>query len=129
MLKRNVAYLGISNIPQGSQIHSSIGKAPAILEKGWKSRLPYDILKKDLVNIHPTASSFRMMLDKARHHANRCMQDSFNYENERWDKNHKPPDFKVQDMVLVSTLNSNNIKGIKKLKNSFTGPFIIEALH
>ncbi|MBW0574859.1 hypothetical protein O181_114574 [Austropuccinia psidii MF-1] len=57
------------------------------------------------------------------------MQDSFNYAKERWDKGHKPPNFEVGDMVLVSTLNFNNIKGPKKLKDSFAGPFIIKALH
>ncbi|MBW0547451.1 hypothetical protein O181_087166 [Austropuccinia psidii MF-1] len=50
-------------------------------------------------------------------------------QKERWDKSHKPPDFKIGDFVLVSTLNFNNIKGPKKLKNSFAGPFMINALH
>ncbi|MBW0512094.1 hypothetical protein O181_051809 [Austropuccinia psidii MF-1] len=94
-----------------TSIHSSTGKTPAMLEKGWNSRLPYDTLKKDLVDIYPTASSFKLILDKARHHANSCMQDSFNYAKERWDKSHKPPDFKTGDLVLVSNLNFNNIKG------------------
>ncbi|MBW0562286.1 hypothetical protein O181_102001 [Austropuccinia psidii MF-1] len=87
-----------------TSIHSSTGKTPAMLEKGWNPRLPYDTLKKDLVDIHPTASSFNIMLDKARHHANRCMQDSFKYAKEKWDKSHKPPYFKIGDLVLVSTL-------------------------
>ncbi|MBW0503542.1 hypothetical protein O181_043257 [Austropuccinia psidii MF-1] len=112
-----------------TSIHSSTGKTHAILEKGWNPRFPYDTLKKDLVDIHPTASSFKSMLDKARHHANRCMQDSFKYANERWDKSHKPPDFKMRDLVLVSILNFNNIKGPKKLKDCFAGPFMIKALH
>ncbi|MBW0571395.1 hypothetical protein O181_111110 [Austropuccinia psidii MF-1] len=60
-----------------TSIHSSTGKTPAMLEKGCNPRLPYHTLKKDLVDIYPTASSFKIMLDKARHHANRCMQDSF----------------------------------------------------
>ncbi|MBW0517989.1 hypothetical protein O181_057704, partial [Austropuccinia psidii MF-1] len=112
-----------------TSIHSSTGKAPAMLEKGWNPRLPYDTLKKDLVDIHPTESSFKIMLDKARHHANRCMQDSFKYAKERWDKSHKPPDFKIGDFVLVSSLNLNNIRGAKKLKDSFAGPFMIRSLH
>ncbi|MBW0584808.1 hypothetical protein O181_124523 [Austropuccinia psidii MF-1] len=62
-----------------TSIHSSTGKTPEMLEKGWNSRLPYDTLKKDLVDIHPTASSLEIILDKERHHANRCMQDSFKY--------------------------------------------------
>ncbi|MBW0553325.1 hypothetical protein O181_093040 [Austropuccinia psidii MF-1] len=69
------------------------------------------------------------MLEKARHHANRCMKDSFKYAKERWDKSHQPPDFKIGDLVLVSTLNFNNIKGPKKLIDSFSGPFMIKALH
>ncbi|MBW0517222.1 hypothetical protein O181_056937 [Austropuccinia psidii MF-1] len=69
------------------------------------------------------------MLEKARHHANRCMKASFKYAKERWDKSHKPPDFKVGDLILVSTVNFNNIKGQKKLKDSFAGPFMMKALH
>ncbi|MBW0567179.1 hypothetical protein O181_106894 [Austropuccinia psidii MF-1] len=100
-----------------------------MLEKGWNPRLPYDNLKKDLVYLHPTASSFKLMLDKEIHHANICMQDSFKYAKERWDKSRKPPDFKIGDLVLVSTPNFNNIKGQKKLKDCFGGPFMINALH
>ncbi|MBW0537743.1 hypothetical protein O181_077458 [Austropuccinia psidii MF-1] len=112
-----------------TSIHSSTGKTPAMLEKGSNPTLPYDTLKKDLADIQPTASSVKLMLDKARHHANRCMQDSFKYAKERWDKSHKPPDFKIRDLVLVSTSNFNNIKGTKKLKDSFSGTFMIKALH
>ncbi|MBW0562752.1 hypothetical protein O181_102467 [Austropuccinia psidii MF-1] len=112
-----------------TSIHSYTGKAPEMLEKGWNPRLPYDTLKKELVDIHPTASSFKSMLDKARHHANSCIQDSFKYAKERWDQSHKPPYFKIGDLVLVSTLNFNKIKGPKKLKDSFAGPFMVKALH
>ncbi|MBW0549954.1 hypothetical protein O181_089669 [Austropuccinia psidii MF-1] len=73
-----------------TSIHSSTGKTPEMLEKGCNPRLPYDTLKKDLVDINPTESSFKIMLDKVRHHANRCMQDSFKYAKARWDKGHKP---------------------------------------
>ncbi|MBW0469815.1 hypothetical protein O181_009530 [Austropuccinia psidii MF-1] len=31
--------------------------------------LPPDTLRKDLIEIHPTASSFNIMLDKVKHHA------------------------------------------------------------
>ncbi|MBW0521112.1 hypothetical protein O181_060827 [Austropuccinia psidii MF-1] len=112
-----------------TSIHSSTGKTPGMLEKGGDPRLPYDTLKKDLVDIHPTESSFRIILDKARHHAKRFIQDSFKYAKERGDKSHKPPDFKIRDLVLVSTLNFNKIRGPKKLKDSFAGPLMIKALH
>ncbi|MBW0472373.1 hypothetical protein O181_012088 [Austropuccinia psidii MF-1] len=100
-----------------------------MLEKGWNPRLPENKLKKDLIYIHPTAPSLRIMLDKAKHHANQSMNDSCDYENQKWDKIHKVPDFKVGDLVLVSTLNFNNIKGPEKLKYSYVGPFVIVSLH
>ncbi|MBW0480917.1 hypothetical protein O181_020632 [Austropuccinia psidii MF-1] len=54
-------------------IHSSTGETPAMLEKGWDPRIPYYALKKDLVDIHTTERSFKIMLDKERHHSKRFM--------------------------------------------------------
>ncbi|MBW0591300.1 hypothetical protein O181_131015 [Austropuccinia psidii MF-1] len=102
-----------------TSIHASTNQTPAILEKGWNPKLPQDSLRKDLVEIHPTASSFKGMLDRAKKHAVRCMEDSFAYAKDKWDKSHATPDFKVGDLVLVSTTNFNNIKGFKKPKDSF----------
>ncbi|MBW0504377.1 hypothetical protein O181_044092 [Austropuccinia psidii MF-1] len=48
---------------------------------------------------------------------------------DKWDKSHATPDFKVGYLVLVSTTNFNNIKGFKNLKDSFSGPFVFKALH
>ncbi|MBW0517534.1 hypothetical protein O181_057249 [Austropuccinia psidii MF-1] len=100
-----------------------------MLEKGWNPRIPYDTLKKDLVDIHPTARSSKMMVEKEISHENRFMQDSFRYAKERWDKSHKSPDFKVGYLVLVSALNINNIKVSNKLKYCFPGPLMIKVLH
>ncbi|MBW0518317.1 hypothetical protein O181_058032 [Austropuccinia psidii MF-1] len=100
-----------------------------MLEKGWNPRLPADTLRKDLIDIHPTASRFNIMLDKVKHHAKQSMNDAFDYAKQKWDKSHKVSDFKVGDLVLVSTLNFNNIKGPKKLKDLYVGPFVIVALH
>ncbi|MBW0527339.1 hypothetical protein O181_067054 [Austropuccinia psidii MF-1] len=57
------------------------------------------------------------------------MNHAFEYAKQKWDKTHKNPEFKVGDLILVSNFNFNDIKGPKKLKDSFEGPFIIEALH
>ncbi|MBW0549777.1 hypothetical protein O181_089492 [Austropuccinia psidii MF-1] len=112
-----------------TSIHASTNQTPAILEKGWNPKLPQGPLRKDLIEIHPTAASFKGMLEKSRNHAVRCMEDYFAYAKEKWDKSHATPDFKVGDLVLVSTTNPNNIKGCKKLKDVFAGPFVIKALH
>ncbi|MBW0560111.1 hypothetical protein O181_099826 [Austropuccinia psidii MF-1] len=106
-----------------TSIYASTNQTPTILEKGGNPKLPQDSLRKELVEIHPTAASFKGMLDKARKHALRCMEDSFSYAKGKWDKSHANPDFKVGDLLLISTTNFNNIKGCRKLKDSFTGPF------
>ncbi|MBW0580705.1 hypothetical protein O181_120420 [Austropuccinia psidii MF-1] len=100
-----------------------------MLEKGWNTRLPADTLRKDLIDINPTASSFKIMLDKVKHPEKNSINDAFDYEKQKWDKSHKVPDFKVGDLFLVSTLNFHNIKGPKKLKDSYVGLFVIVALH
>ncbi|MBW0538807.1 hypothetical protein O181_078522 [Austropuccinia psidii MF-1] len=112
-----------------TSVHSSTGQTSAMLEKGWNPRLPADTLRKDLIDIHPTASSFKIMLDKVKQNSKQSMNDAFEYVKQKWDKSHKVPDFKVGDLVLVSTLNFDNIKGPKKLKDPYVGPFFIVALH
>ncbi|MBW0539106.1 hypothetical protein O181_078821 [Austropuccinia psidii MF-1] len=100
-----------------------------MLEKGWNPRLPADTLRKDLIDIHPTASNFKVMLYKVKHHSKQSMNDAFEYAKQKWDKSHKVPDFKVGHLVLVSPLNFNIIRGPNKLKDSYVGPFVIVALH
>ncbi|MBW0556235.1 hypothetical protein O181_095950 [Austropuccinia psidii MF-1] len=112
-----------------TSVYSSTGKTAAILEKGWNPILPADTLRKDLIEIHPTASSFKEMLDKVKHHAKQSINDSFDYAKQKWDKSHKVADFKEGELVLVSTFNFNNRKGTKKLKDSYVGAFVIFAIH
>ncbi|MBW0508538.1 hypothetical protein O181_048253 [Austropuccinia psidii MF-1] len=100
-----------------------------MLEKGGSPNLPVDTLKKDLLDINTTASSFKLFLDKLGNHANQRMTDSFEYAKQKWDKSHKTPKFKVGDLILVLTLNFKNIKGPKKLNDFFAGQLIIKALH
>ncbi|MBW0470647.1 hypothetical protein O181_010362 [Austropuccinia psidii MF-1] len=47
-----------------TSIHASTNQTPAILEKGWNSKLAQDSLRKDLVGIHPTAAFFKGTLEK-----------------------------------------------------------------
>ncbi|MBW0566095.1 hypothetical protein O181_105810 [Austropuccinia psidii MF-1] len=102
-----------------SSVHSSTCQTPAMLEKGWNPRLSEDTLRKYLIEIHPTASTFKIMIDKVKRHAKQSINDTFNYEKQKWDWSHRVPDFKIGDLVLVSTFNLNNIKGPKKLKDYY----------
>ncbi|MBW0591303.1 hypothetical protein O181_131018 [Austropuccinia psidii MF-1] len=69
-----------------TSIHTSTNQTPTILEKGCNRKLPKDSLRKELIEIHPTAASFKGMLEKARKHTVRCMEDSFAYAKDKLDK-------------------------------------------
>ncbi|MBW0582111.1 hypothetical protein O181_121826 [Austropuccinia psidii MF-1] len=60
--------------------------------------------------------------------AAKCIAEAKEYNKQRWDKTHMEPDFKEGDRLLVSTLNFNNLKGPKKMRASFVGPFTIIKL-
>ncbi|MBW0468263.1 hypothetical protein O181_007978 [Austropuccinia psidii MF-1] len=62
-----------------TSINASTRKLQLSLRKGWDPRLPQDFLGKQLVEIHPTASSFKKMLEKARKHLVRAMKYGFEY--------------------------------------------------
>ncbi|MBW0480676.1 hypothetical protein O181_020391 [Austropuccinia psidii MF-1] len=108
--------------------HSTTGKTPALVEKGWNPLLPVDNLKKDFLTIHPTAKDFHEMWKRACETAAKCIAEAKEYNKQRWDKSHMEPDFKEGDQVLVYTLNFNNLKGPKKMRDSFVGPFTIIKL-
>ncbi|MBW0477665.1 hypothetical protein O181_017380 [Austropuccinia psidii MF-1] len=45
--------------------HSTIGKSPSLVEKGWKRLLPVDHLNKILLTMHPKAKDFHDMWKRA----------------------------------------------------------------
>ncbi|MBW0504200.1 hypothetical protein O181_043915 [Austropuccinia psidii MF-1] len=45
--------------------NSTTGKVPALVEKGWNPIFPVNHLKKNLLNIHPTAKEFHEMWKRA----------------------------------------------------------------
>ncbi|MBW0503118.1 hypothetical protein O181_042833 [Austropuccinia psidii MF-1] len=81
--------------------HSTTGKSPSLVEKGWNPLFPVDHLNKNLLTIHPTAKDFHDMWKRAFYKAS-----AKEYNKQEWDKSHMEPDFKEGDQVLVSTLNS-----------------------
>ncbi|MBW0556214.1 hypothetical protein O181_095929 [Austropuccinia psidii MF-1] len=45
-----------------TSIHASTGKTLAMLEKGWNSKLPVYILKKDSIDMNPNSSSLKPII-------------------------------------------------------------------
>ncbi|MBW0535130.1 hypothetical protein O181_074845 [Austropuccinia psidii MF-1] len=108
--------------------HSTTGKTPALVEEGWNPLLTVDHLKKNLLTIHPTAKNFHDMWKRAYDTASKCIAESNKYNKQRWDKTHMEPNFKKGDQVLVSTLNFNNLKGPKNMRDFFVGTLNIIKL-
>ncbi|MBW0534110.1 hypothetical protein O181_073825 [Austropuccinia psidii MF-1] len=108
--------------------HSTTGKTHALVEKGWNPLLPVDHLKKNLLNIHPTAKDFYDMWKRACDTAARCIPEAKEYNKQRWEKTHMEPDCKEGDQVIVSTLNFHNLKVPKEMRDSFVGTFTIIKL-
>ncbi|MBW0538402.1 hypothetical protein O181_078117 [Austropuccinia psidii MF-1] len=108
--------------------NSTTGNTPAMVEKGWNPLLPVDHLRKNLLTIQPTAKDFHDMWKRACVTAAKCISEEKDYNEQRWDKTHMEHDFEEGDQVLVSTLNFNNLKGPKKMRDSFVGPFTIIKL-
>ncbi|MBW0492216.1 hypothetical protein O181_031931 [Austropuccinia psidii MF-1] len=99
------------------------------MEKACNTSLPQDSMRKDLIQKNPTAAIFKGMLYKSRKHAVRLTENSFSYSKVKWHKSHDTPYLKVGDLELVSTTYFNSIKGCKNIKDSFSRPLVIKALH
>ncbi|MBW0589301.1 hypothetical protein O181_129016 [Austropuccinia psidii MF-1] len=60
-----VTLLPAGQLAYNTSQHSTTGKTPALVEKGWKPLFPVDNLKKNLLIIHPTAKDFNDMWKRA----------------------------------------------------------------
>ncbi|MBW0568238.1 hypothetical protein O181_107953 [Austropuccinia psidii MF-1] len=60
-----VTLLPTVHLAYNTSQHSTTGKTPSLVEKGCNPLLPVDHLKKNLLNIHPTAKDFHEMWRRA----------------------------------------------------------------
>ncbi|MBW0563189.1 hypothetical protein O181_102904 [Austropuccinia psidii MF-1] len=102
-----------------TSIHTSTNQTPAILEKGLNPKLPQDSLRKDLVEIHPTAARFKGMLGKTRNNEVSGMEDYFAYAKEKWDKSHATKISKWGIWCMYPPLTSITSKDVKSSKTPF----------
>ncbi|MBW0468015.1 hypothetical protein O181_007730 [Austropuccinia psidii MF-1] len=90
--------------------HSTTGKSPSLVEKGWNPLLPVDHLKKNLLTIHPTTKDFHDMWKRAFDTASKCIAEAKEYNEQRWERSHMEPDFKEGDQVLLIGKNAVEVK-------------------
>ncbi|MBW0511652.1 hypothetical protein O181_051367 [Austropuccinia psidii MF-1] len=68
------------------------------------------------------------MWKKACDTAAKCIAEEKKHNIQRWDKSPMEPEFNQGDQVLVSTLSFHNLKGPRKMRDPFVGPFTIIGL-
>ncbi|MBW0520973.1 hypothetical protein O181_060688 [Austropuccinia psidii MF-1] len=108
--------------------HSTTDKSPLLVEKGWNPLLPVDHIKNNLLNIHPTGKDSHDMWKRAFDTASKSIAEAKEYNKQSWDKSCMETEIQEGDQVLVSTLNFNNHKGCKNMRESFLWPFTIIKL-
>ncbi|MBW0467403.1 hypothetical protein O181_007118 [Austropuccinia psidii MF-1] len=94
-----VTLLPAVQLADNTSQHSTTGKTPVLVEKGWNLLFPVDHLKKNLLTIHPTAKDFHEMWKRACETAAKYIAEAKEYNKQRWDKSHMEPDFKEGDQV------------------------------
>ncbi|MBW0558526.1 hypothetical protein O181_098241 [Austropuccinia psidii MF-1] len=96
-----VTLLPVVQLAYNKSQHSTTGKSPSLVEKGCNPLLPVDHLKKNLLNIHPTAKYFHEMWKRECDTASKCIAEAKEYNKQRYDKTHMEPDLKEADHVLT----------------------------
>ncbi|MBW0501088.1 hypothetical protein O181_040803 [Austropuccinia psidii MF-1] len=71
-----VTLLQAVQLAYNTRQHSTTGKSPSLVEKGWNPLLPVDHLKKYFLTIHPTAKDLHYMWRKACDTAARCISEA-----------------------------------------------------
>ncbi|MBW0477326.1 hypothetical protein O181_017041 [Austropuccinia psidii MF-1] len=56
--------------------HSTTGKSPSLVQKGWNSLFPVNHLKKYLLTIFPTAKYFHEMWKRSCDTASKCIAEA-----------------------------------------------------
>ncbi|MBW0472163.1 hypothetical protein O181_011878 [Austropuccinia psidii MF-1] len=94
-----VTLLPAVQLPYNTSQHSTTGKSPSLVKKGWNPSLPVDHLEKNLLTIHATAKDFHDMWKRTCDKAARFIAEANKYTTKRCDKFHMEPDFKEGDQV------------------------------
>ncbi|MBW0516405.1 hypothetical protein O181_056120 [Austropuccinia psidii MF-1] len=108
-----VTLLPAVQLAYNTRQHSTTGKTPSLVEKGWNPLLPVGHLKKNLLPIHPIAKDFHDMWRRDCDTAARCIAEAKEYNKQRWDKSHIEPDFKEGDQVslhIIKLIGNNAVE-------------------
>ncbi|MBW0527487.1 hypothetical protein O181_067202 [Austropuccinia psidii MF-1] len=71
-----VALLPAVQLAYNTSQHSTTGKTPPVVEKGWNPLLPVDHSKKNVLTIHHTAKDFHDMWKRACDTAAKCISEA-----------------------------------------------------
>ncbi|MBW0532025.1 hypothetical protein O181_071740 [Austropuccinia psidii MF-1] len=70
-----VTLLPAVKLAYSTRLHSTTGKTPAVLEKGWNPLFPVDNLRKNLLTVHPTTKNFHERWKRACDTSVKCIDE------------------------------------------------------
>lgn len=98
-----------------------MGKGPFELDRGYIAKSQILLLHSKLrkMGLHLTSAPLSNMQARASKHAQKCISDDFEYEKKRMDSPHKDSSIQIGNLVLISTVHSNNLNVNAELKTLF----------
>ncbi|MBW0504811.1 hypothetical protein O181_044526 [Austropuccinia psidii MF-1] len=99
--------------------HSTTGKTPALVEKGWNPLFPVNHLKKNLLTIHPTAKDFHQMWKRAWKNAVEVkLTEEFSRKHSVFPVTLAKPYFQTEDDKLPSRKKNPTLPEIVEVEDS-----------
>ncbi|MBW0496397.1 hypothetical protein O181_036112 [Austropuccinia psidii MF-1] len=87
--------------------------------ESFKTLLPVDNLKKNILKVHSTAKDCHDMWKNVCDKEARFIVEAKEFNKQRYEKTCREPDFRERAQVLVSTLNFDNLKAPDKMRDLF----------
>ena len=110
--------LTINSLP-----NSSTGYSPFYLNFGYHPTVPVELLKGDETVKNEAVNNFVERVQSEWKSARQNLLKSIKKQRQYYDKRHKEVEYRVEDLVLLSSKNLS-FKGIPaKLQKKFVGPF------
>ena len=118
--------LPLAEFASNNSLHSSAGATPFYLMYGYYPEIRYEVEDNFPEGEVPSAKDRVEQLQSLREGLEERLKKAAEYQAKYYNKNHKPREFAVGELVLLSTRNLNQKRPSKKMSPKFAGPFRIE---
>ena len=120
--------LPMAEYVHNNSLNSTLNMSPFFALYGYHPELEYDVGDDDHQEGVPAAEERIVQLLTARESMENRWKTAVESQKKYYDKKHKPQQFKVGDLVLLSTKNLKQRRPKRKLSHRYIGPFRVQDL-